>query len=136
MTFFWSCIGYYDKSCSNTENFTQADITLFTRIDREEFKITNQQLGNIMLLPGVADDIERRMSKIKNNTTNIYLCPIHSEPMVLREKRNNVQGLLDQYFLGCPRWKPEIKGCNQIVKIKSPAQLTSILEAFYGRGIL
>lgn len=134
--FFWSCVGYYDTSCNHGESFTQADINLFTRVDREEFSMSSQQLGDILLMPGIADDIRRRMSKIKSHATDIYLCPTHCEPLVLREKRNNVQGLLDQYFLGCPRWKPGNAGCNYLVKLKSVAQLASVLEAFYGRGIL
>lgn len=133
--FFWSCIGYYDGTHKNIEKFTQYDMNLFTRIDRPEFQISTQQLGNILSLPGSSENVEKRMGKIKNHPTDIYLCPIHNEPMVLKEKRG-AQGLLDQYFLGCPRWKAGNNGCTQVVKIKSPAQLASILEAFYGRGIL
>jgi hypothetical protein len=75
------------------------------------------------------------MNEVKQEKTDRYLCPVHNEPMVVREKRD-AQGLLDQFFFGCPRWLPNGKGCSQIVKLKSPGQLASALESFYGRGIL
>lgn len=46
------------------------------------------------------------------------------------------QTVFDQFFFGCPRWDHSTGGCKQIVKLKSPAQLASALEAFYGRGIM
>ena len=132
--FFWGCIGFYEGVRHN-EAFMQSDMDLFTRIDRPEFEVSSQQLGSIILLPGPKANITKRMSDIKQEQTDVYLCPIHNEPMVLREKKD-AQGLLDQYFFGCPRWLPAKGGCSQIVKLKSPAQLASALEAFYGRGIL
>lgn len=132
--FFWGCIGFYE-GVRHTEAFIQSDMDLFTKVDRPEFEISSQQLSNIALLPGPKSNIAKRMNDIKREQTDVYLCPIHNEPMVLREK-NNAQGLLDQFFFGCPRWLPNGQGCSQIVKLKSPAQLASALEAFYGRGIL
>jgi len=76
------------------------------------------------------------LTRLKQEVTDVYLCPVHNEPMILREKKD-ADGLLDQYFFGCPRWSPKHgQGCSQIVKLKSPAQLASALEAFYGRGII
>lgn len=132
--FFWGCIGFYEGVRHN-ELFMQSDMDLFTRVDRPEFQVSSQQLGNIILLPGPKSNINKRMSDIKQEQTDVYLCPIHNEPMVLREKKD-ANGLLDQYFFGCARWGLGNGGCNQIVKLKSPAQLASALEAFYGRGIL
>jgi hypothetical protein len=132
--FFWGCIGFYE-GLRHTEAFEQSDMDLFTRVDRPEFEISSQELSKIALLPGPKSNIKRRMSRIKREQTDIYLCPIHNEPMILREKKN-AQGILDQYFFGCSRWLPNGRGCSQIVKLKSPAQLASALEAYYGRGIL
>ena len=132
--FFWGCIGFYE-GLRHHEAFNQSDMDLFTRIDRPEFEMSSQALSNIISLPGPKSNITKRMSDLKREQTDVYLCPIHNEPMVLREK-NDAQGLLDQYFFGCPRWLPNNQGCGQIVKLKSPAQLSSALEAFYGRGIL
>ncbi len=132
--FFWGCIGFYE-GLRHHEAFNQGDMDLFTRIDRPEFEMSSQALSNIVVLSGPKSNITKRMSDIKREQTDVYLCPIHNEPMVLREKKDAL-GLLDQYFFGCPRWLPNSLGCSQIVKLKSPAQLASALEAFYGRGIL
>lgn len=132
--FFWGCIGFYE-GLKHHEPFMQADMDLFTRVDRPEFEMSSQSLSNIILLPGPKANIVKRMNEIKKETTDVYLCPIHNEAMVVREKKD-AQGILDQYFFGCPRWLPNSQGCSQIVKLKSPAQLASALEAFYGRGIL
>lgn len=132
--FFWGCIGFYDGTRHN-EPFRQSDMDLFTRVDRPEFEISSQALSNMILLPGPKSNITKRMSDIKQEKTDVYLCPVHNEPMILREKKN-AQGLLDQYFFGCPRWLPNGKGCGQLVKLKSAGQLASALEAFYSRGIL
>lgn len=133
--FFWGCIGFYEGVRHN-EPFMQSDMDLFTRIDRPEFEISSKQLSNVIVMPGPKANITKRMNGIKQETTDVYLCPVHNEPMILREKKD-AHGLLDQYFFGCPRWSPKHgQGCSQIVKLKSPAQLASALEAFYGRGIL
>ena len=64
-----------------------------------------------------------------------FCCPIHSEPMRLRRKRD-AEGLLDLYFYGCPRWKADGTGCNYLQKLKSAAQLAAALETTTGRGLL
>lgn len=132
--FFWGCIGFYEGVRHN-EAFMQSDMDLFTRVDRPEFEISSKELSSVIVMPGPKANITKRMNDIKQEQTDVYLCPVHNEPMVLREKKD-AQGLLDQYFFGCPRWLPAQGGCGQIVKLKSPAQLASALEAFYGRGIL
>ena len=133
--FFWGCISFYGAGLRHNEPFMQSDMDLFTRVDRPEFSMKSQDLAKIISLPGPQSNIVKRMTEIKQEKAERYLCPVHNEPMVVREKRN-AQGLLDQYFFGCPRWLPDGKGCSQIVKLKSPGQLASALEAFYGRGIL
>lgn len=132
--FFWGCIGFYDGARHN-EPFMQTDMDLFTKTDRPEFELSSQELSKIIHLPGPSSSIIKRMDDIKQERTDVYLCPMHNEPMILREKKMST-GLLDQYFFGCPRWLPGGTGCSQIVKIKSPGQLASVLEAFYGRGIM
>ncbi|BDD88847.1 hypothetical protein [Desulfofustis limnaeus] len=132
--FFWGCISYYEGGSQHTEPFVQSDLDLFTKINRKEFEIPASVLADIVRNPGPQSSITRRMNGVKQEQTDVYLCPVHLEPMVLREKRE-ADGLLDQYFFGCPRWLPNRQGCNQIVKLKSPAQLASALEAFYGNGI-
>lgn len=130
--FFWGCAGFYEGQ-GHTEAFTQQDVHLFTRTDRAEFTMSAQTLDRMLLLPPVQQNVRKRLSEVRNQTTEIHLCPIHNEPMVLREKKE-AGGLMDQYFLSCPRWTD--KACKQVVKIKSGGQLASLLEAHYGRGIL
>lgn len=132
--FFWGCIGFYE-GVRHQEPFQQTDMNLFTRIDRPEFEISTGQLSNIIMLPGPRQNVTSRMRSARQQETEVYLCPIHNEPMVLREKKD-AQGLLDQFFLGCPRWSHKDGGCHQVVKLKSPGQLASALEAYYGRGII
>ena len=55
---------------------------------------------------------------------------------MLREKRDGAAGLLDQFLLGCPRWLPQKQGCNFLVKLKSPAQLSAYLESSKEGGLL
>lgn len=122
--FFWGCIGFYEGVRHN-EPFMQSDMDLFTRIDRPEFEISSKELSNVIVMPGPKANITKRMNGIKQEQTDVYLCPVHNEPMVLREKKD-ANGLLDQYFFGCPRWLPAQGGCSQIVKLKSPAQTCAI----------
>jgi hypothetical protein len=133
--FFWGCISFYGAGLRHNESFLQSDMDLFTRVDRPEFTMKSLDLAKIISLPGPQTNIVKRMNEVKQEKTDRYLCPVHNEPMVVREKRD-AQGLLDQFFFGCPRWLPNGKGCSQIVKLKSPGQLASALESFYGRGIL
>jgi hypothetical protein len=132
--FFWGCIGFYEGVRHN-EPFHQTDMNLFTRIDRPEFEVSTNQLNTILQLPAPRQHVAKRLSEARQQEAEVYLCPIHNEPMVLREKKD-AQGLLDQFFFGCPRWTHKDGGCNQIVKLKSPGQLASALEAYYGRGIM
>ena len=71
----------------------------------------------------------------KSEGAELYRCPTHGEKLILR-KKNQATGLLDQYFLGCPKWKPNDLGCGYIVKLKSPMQLTTLLKQETGSGIL
>jgi hypothetical protein len=131
--FFWGCTGFFDNTCRITEKFKEQDLSLFTNTKRDEFNCSTQELNSIILIPNAAKSVEKRMDEVRNVATDVYLCPVHHEPMILREKKD-AKGLLDQYFFSCPRWQAQ--ACSQLVKLKSAAQLASALEAFTGRGIL
>jgi hypothetical protein len=131
--FFWGCSGFYSGECRGTQSVTETEYGLMTKIDRPEFEISNQSLNRIVDLPQSRNSIGRRMNDLKNQEVTEYFCPTHNEVMVLKENRNS-NGLMDQYFLGCPRYF-DVK-CEQIVKLKSAAQLAAVLEANTGRGIL
>ena len=133
--FFWGCTGFFDRRCHNVEQFKQSDMDLFTRTDREEFTIGAAQLTSIARLPQSVRVTKRRMDEIVNLPNNTYYCPVHHEPMVLRRK-NRPESLRDMYFYGCPRWRPEGPSCQQVVKLKSAAQLSAALETKTGKGML
>ena len=79
--------------------------------------------------------IKKRFNDLRNEVIEKYLCPTHGVELVLKQK-NAADVLLDLYFLGCPMWNGTDTGCNFVMKIKSAAQLASLLEAATGRGIL
>ena len=133
--FFWGCAGFYSGTCRNVERFQQSDMDLFTRTDREEFTIPTTQLSSIARSPHAVRMVRRRMDELVNVGNSTYYCPVHHEPMVLRRK-NGAETLRDMFFYGCPRWRPSGPSCNQIVKLKSAAQLSAALETATGRGIL
>lgn len=132
--FYWGCTGFYDSSCRATQSITQNEFNLITKVDRAEFSISNEILTRIVESPVAKNTIRKRISEIKNMENEAYLCPMHGEPMILREKKNPNGGLMDQYFLACPRYYDA--GCKQIMKIKSAGQLAAILETKTGTGIL
>lgn len=134
--FFWGCSGYYfNRICTNTDFFTLKDYNLLANQNVAEFSITNNEFNNIIDYGNSSKIINNRFGSIINQKIDDYLCPVHNEPLVLKEKKESI-GLLDNYFLSCPRWLPKHQGCNYIVKLKSPAQLASVLEKQTGRGII
>ncbi len=132
---FWGCTGFYENTCHRTLPFTSADFNLFTKVNREEFQMTADDFNSVVMVPSSQKSISKRVSELKNEPVDIYSCPIHGSELVLREKRGAI-GLLDQYFLGCPLWNDQKTGCNYVMKLKSGAQLASLLESKTGRGIL
>ncbi|WYL96482.1 MAG: hypothetical protein HEQ35_24145 [Gloeotrichia echinulata IR180] len=132
--FFWSCTGFYNKlplQCRITKNFTAMDVGFLHKSDIFEFQVSNQQLSTIFHDTSVKKaTISRVKSHLKEKDDEI-LCPVHHVPMILREKLNHSGVALDMFFLACPHI-----GCQQIVKLKSPAQLAAYLKRREGRGIL
>lgn len=110
-------------------------MTLFTNTDREEFTISASELTSIVRPPQSRQMIRRRMDEVVNVANSTYYCPIHHEPMILKAKKD-AHTIRDMYFYGCPRWRPSGPSCNQIVKLKSAAQVSAALETMSGKGIL
>lgn len=132
---FWGCTGFYSGDCMRTQHFRPSDAKLFTQTTRPEFQLTATQLTTITNNPSARVGITRRLNSMKEEAIEKYLCPEHGVELVLKEKKF-ADGLLDQFFLGCPLWKADSTGCNFVMKLKSPAQLASVLESHDGRGIL
>ncbi|CAH9064535.1 hypothetical protein PSEHALCIP103_03170 [Pseudoalteromonas haloplanktis] len=145
--FFWGCSGWYHKLpngksiCQTIIPLSKNDLDIFAKIDTPESQITNSQLSELTLLPAPQKIIIERMEDLRSDRmaatqgVDDYRCPVHGQKLILRRKQN-ATGLLDQYFLGCPNWKPNDQGCNYLVKLKSPMQLTTLLKQETGTGIL
>jgi len=145
--FFWGCTGWYvelannERACSITVQFTEADLAIFTRTDSPEANTSNEELTDLVSLPGPTGIVTERMDDVisdqrsQRRGANDYRCPEHGEEMVLR-KKHQATSLLDQYFLGCPRWKPNNMGCGYMVKLKSVMQLSTLLKKETGSGVL
>jgi hypothetical protein len=145
--FFWGCSGWYffglngQRLCSKTMRMSKSDLDIFTRTDSPESQVTNSELTELLLLPEPSDIVTERMDDLISDLSsqqrgaNDYKCPIHGEELILRKKKQ-ATGLLDQYFLGCPRWMSNDQGCTYLVKLKSPMQLATLLKKETGRGIL
>lgn len=130
---FWGCSGYFNpnKPCRNTELLTPKDYQLFADTSIPEFEITNTEFNDIISYKNSPKLIREMVNNMRGSKLNEYLCPIHLEPLVLKEKTSN-SGLLDTYYLQCPRHD---LGCGYKEKIKSPAQLSAILKSHRGKGI-
>jgi len=142
---FWGCTGYYIQSatrCLTTLPLSQDDFTLATDMSVQENQATTSDFNSIVEIPSVAQIIVQRMDDLTADLRNtdkrveIASCPVHGEAMVLRRKAKP-SGLLDMYFLGCPLWLPnEPTACVYVEKLKSPAQLSALLQSETGSGIL
>jgi ssDNA-binding Zn-finger/Zn-ribbon topoisomerase 1 len=137
---FWGCTGYYSTSCNHCEPYHHKDQNLLSPEEIPELSISNSELAEFFSsdLPAMKDlrnGVKKRMQEhIKQGTEN-YVCPVHCEKLILRQKKEFI-GALDQFFLGCPMWRYGDKtSCQYMVKIKSPAQLAAILKDYEGRGI-
>lgn len=145
--FFWGCSGYYielngKRACCHVEQLTPSDLDLFANLNRPEFKLNSLTLTSETINPVKAKRIRQALDSIRDKHASkslgiaVYRCPIHGESLRLRRKRESSGQLLDEYFLGCPRWLPGNHGCNFIVKLKSAAQISSVLDREQGLGVL
>lgn len=144
--FFWGCSGWYillgpDRhACYYKEGLLPADYDIFANMRRPEFAGTARDLSKLVLDPGKRSRIRAALDSIrdahKRDRKGLahYRCPVHGETLRLRRKRQADDSLLDEYFLGCPRWLPDHAGCNFLIKLKSPARISAALEAGLGDG--
>jgi hypothetical protein len=145
--FFWGCSGYYvvnngHIACGLTQKLTDGDLSLFANMNRPEFEVNSSTLTRETINPVKARRIRQALDSIqgahKSKRLGIatYRCPIHGESLRLKRKNESTDQLLDQYFLGCPRWLPNNAGCNFLVKLKSAAQISSVLNTEQNMGVL
>lgn len=145
--FFWGCSGFYVKVdarpvCQRTQKLTMDDLNLFANLNRPEFEIDSVSLTRETINPVKARRIRQALDSIKGAQQSkrmgiaTYRCPVHGESLRLKRKNQSTDQLLDEYFLGCPRWLPDNAGCNFLVKLKSAAQISSVLDAEKHKGVL
>lgn len=145
--FFWGCSGWYTQthgrpSCRGRANLTHDDLNLFANLNRPEFEIDSTTLTREVVNPTKARRIRQALDSVRGSQQSkrmgiaTYRCPIHGESLRLQRKNLRSDQILDEYFLGCPRWLPDNLGCNFIVKLKSAAQISSVLNTEQRVGVL
>ncbi len=145
--FFWGCSDFYNQTggreyCDNTERLTPNDLNLFAKLDRPEFEINSATLTRETVNPTKAQRIRQALDSIKDSQRKnklgllTYRCPSHGESLRLQRKNQPEDHLFDEYFLGCPMWLPNGNGCNFKIKLKSAAQLSSVLNSEYDTGVM
>ena len=121
--------------CSGRSKLTREDLRLFAKLDKPELQIPSLDLTQRVLDQSrsrkIRDALEsiRADHKKRDIGIEVYRCPIHGENLVLKRKNQAGDSILDEYFLGCPHWLSGGLGCNFMVKLKSPAQVSSVLHA-------
>lgn len=139
--FFWSCIGFYDahRQCKTSLPITADDLTLFVNLKRPEFEVTPADLADIAIRhrARIESAMDAVIGKSRKTSQGIagYRCPVHKERLIPRRKKVD-SGLLDRFLLGCPHYSADGNGCNYIVKLKTPAQLSAVLEASGEGGLI
>lgn len=145
--FFWGCSGFYihvngGTACKRIKRLTFEDLNLFANLNRPEFEIDAPTLTRKTINPAKAQRIRQALDAIRDTHKDkrlgiaVYRCPIHGESLRLQRNREAKEELFDQYFLGCPRWLPKNAGCNFLVKLKSAAQISSVLDTEQCKGVL
>lgn len=145
--FFWGCSDYYNQRngqefCRHTERLTLDDLNLFANMNRPEFDISADTLTKETINPTKARRIRQALDSIKDKQQSkrlgliTYRCPVHGESLRLRRKNRPEDHLFDEYFLGCPMWLPNGNGCNFLIKLKSAAQISSVLDVEQRLGVL
>lgn len=140
--FFWGCTGYYfePRKCLHKDKLTTADLQLFVNVSHREFAMSPQDLAEATLKMApqrVREAMQDLVSQARGSRTGVerYRCPIHKERLLPR-KKGDATTLLDEFFLGCPRWLPDQRGCNFVIKLKAPAQIAAVLDASGAGGVL
>lgn len=145
--FYWGCSGWYKirlngmRACKHKLELSPADLNIFANLSRPEFAVSSPELTRVVTEANRTERLRAVLNDIlahhrhKERGILIYRCPLHGE--TLRFKRRTVHtDILDQYFLGCPHWLPENAGCNYLVKLKSAAQISAVLDTESGDGVI
>lgn len=125
-----------------TKRLTFEDLNLFANMNRPEFETDSATLTRETINPTKAQRIRQALDAIRDAHNDkrlgiaVYRCPIHGESLRLQRTNEVRDQLFDQYFLGCPRWLRDNTGCGFKVKLKSAAQISSVLDTEQHPGVL
>jgi hypothetical protein len=137
MDYFWSCTAFYEGRKCRTIPFRPSDLSMLHDSSIPELQIPTDQLEELGSIPSMRENIQRRMDRHRYLEDDEVLCPLHHIPMVLHKKREHANDLLDMFHLRCPHLKDDWDhSCNQMVKLKSIAQLSAYLVRTDGEGII
>ena len=130
--FFWGCSGHYDeeRKCRETLPFQSQDMSLLHKSNIPDLQASSAELNTIFATPSIQKATLSRVADHLRDEDENSLCPVHSIPMVLQEKRDHQGHALDMYYLKCLHFE-----CDYIQKLKSPGQLAAFLNRKEGRGI-
>lgn len=145
--FFWACSGWWiegprGRVCNKKLKMSDGDFNLFAKLDKPEFRQDGSDLTRIVIDPNRAKRVRAALESIRDEHKKrrlgikIYRCPTHGESLVLQRKRKAARDILDEYFLGCPRWLPGGTGCTFLVKLKTAAQISSVLDSETKQGVI
>lgn len=146
--FFWGCSGWYvllangRHACRYSERLGKQDFSIFANVKKPEFQVSANELSRRVLDPARKQRLREVMDGIRqqNKQSDIgiahYRCPVHGESLRLQRKGAAADSVLDEYFLGCPRWLPDQKGCNFLIKLKSPGRISAVIRESYGQDAM
>ena len=122
------------RQCRHTERVTNADMGAFVRKDNEAFAMKRDEIIRIADDEQYKRKIGQDLRDLQSKPFDAYRCPVHRRAMVLKRKKNPI-GPLDVWYLKCPSPIPTNggRGCSQMVKIKSVAQVFAVRELGTGQ---
>jgi hypothetical protein len=133
-TYFWTCPSFFEpqhspRRHSYTEPFQVADAALFAQRNIEDWQTPARDLERLARLAQAP--LKKRVSEHVGESVERTVCGVHGEPLALHQRNSVGLGLLETYQLVCAR--PQ---CGYKVNITTVGQLTALLAAAEGKGIL
>lgn len=132
--YFWGCTGWYlDRAdplhCANKERVTNADLGALLRRDNEALAMDRAEMCRRAFDRTFSRRVGDDLRQLRGRTFPAYRCPVHGLGMVLARKRVPL-GKLDVWYLKCPSPVSHngSRGCRQIVKLKTVAQVLAVRQ--------
>lgn len=129
--YFWGCTGWYldrtdPRHCANTERVTDADLGALLLRDNEALAMDRAEMCRRAFDKTFRRRIGDDMRGLRGRAFPAYRRPVHGLGMVLTRKRVPL-GKLDVWHLKCPSpVRNGGRGCRQMVKLKTVAQVLAV----------